>query len=225
MAKIRVARDRPFRLSPGARQLLQCLLEYGSLDQIRLYRLSVTPHQLISSPAAAQDGPHGMVKVILQVKGTTHYDQMGRQVLLEPGSWMIRDLDLPYMVNILEPCELIVAMLPRSSISTAGFALRDLCLRRFSGTTGLGNVVHNVIQTTYQEFVQSEEAAAPDLASAMTQLVRLQLLQVCKELNQDSLREVLQARVKRYVAFPPARSRSLPRSDRPLHALHQTQSP
>jgi hypothetical protein len=48
-------------------------LEYGSLDQIRLYRLAVTPHQLVSSPAAGKNTLHGMVKVILQVKWTTHY--------------------------------------------------------------------------------------------------------------------------------------------------------
>jgi AraC-like DNA-binding protein len=113
---------------------------------------------------------------------------------------MLRDLDLPYVVNILEPCELIVAMLPKASISTARFELRDLCLRRFSGTTGLGHVVHNLIRTTYQEFENLEDSMAPDLASTVTQLIRLQLLQMCTEQTTETLREVLQARVKRYIA-------------------------
>jgi AraC-like DNA-binding protein len=175
-------------------------LEYGSLDEIRLYRLSVTPHQITSSPGMGHHPPRGLVKVVLQVKGTTLYEQMGRQVLLEPGSWMLRDLDLPYIVNILEPCELIVAMLPRSSITSGRFEIRDLCLRRFSGTSGLGHVVHDMIRTTYQEFETLDESMAPDLSSTMTQLIRLQLLQMCTEQSPQSLGEVLQARIKRHIA-------------------------
>src|ERR1700712_4467055 len=69
-------------------------LEFGALDDLRFYRLSVTPHQLVSSPGSGRQAPSGYVKAVFQMRGTTHYEQMGRDIMLEPGSWIMYDLDL-----------------------------------------------------------------------------------------------------------------------------------
>ena len=176
------------------------VLQYGQLDAIKLYKLSVSPHRIMSSSEGVHPNTRGMVKAILQVKGTTHYQQFGREVLLEPGTWMLRDMDVPYSIDIREECELIALIIPQVAVSSSLFNLRDLCLRCFSGTCGPGRIVHNLIYTTYQEFCTLDEWMAPDLASSITQLMRLCLLRINPEQNPTALSEVLRERVRRYIA-------------------------
>ena len=196
-------------------------LEYGSLDEIKLYKLTVTPHRVMSSSEPGHQSTRGLVKAILQVRGTTLYEQMGKQVLLEPGTWMLRDMDLPYSIDIREHCECLIALiLPRSAIDNTLFDFRDLCLRRFSGTSGLGHVVHDLIHNIYQEFSELDESMAPDLSSAITQLLRIYLLQMCPEQTPQALCEVLRERVRRYIASHlRAPDLSL---DQIAHAMHCT---
>jgi AraC-like DNA-binding protein len=175
-------------------------LEFGSLGEIKLYKLTVTPHRVMSSSDPSTQNMRGLVKAILQVRGTTHYEQMGRQVLLKPGTWMLRDMDMPYSIDIQEHSELIALIFPKTSIASARFEIRDFCLRLFSGTFGLGHIVHDLIQDTFQEFGQIEESMLPDLASTITQLIRLYLLQVSPEQDSQSLCEVLRERVLRYIS-------------------------
>jgi AraC-like DNA-binding protein len=174
-------------------------LEYGTLGEIKLYKLTVTPHRVMSSNEPGILASRGLVKAILQVRGTTHYEQLGRQVLLKPGSWMLRDMDLPYSIDIQEHCELIALILPQSAITSSLFDVRDLCLRSFSGTNGLGHIIHDLIQNTFREFGELNESMVPDLASTITQLLRLYLLQVSPEQNPQALCEVLRERVRRYI--------------------------
>ncbi|HEY4379962.1 MAG TPA: helix-turn-helix domain-containing protein [Acidobacteriaceae bacterium] len=175
-------------------------LEFGSLGEIKLYKLTVTPHRVMSSTEVGTQNVRGLVKAILQVRGTTHYEQMGRQVLLKPGSWMLRDMDMPYSIDIQEHSELIALIFPKTSIASTRFDIRDFCLRLFSGTSGLGHIVHDLIQDTFQEFGEIEESLLPDLASTITQLIRLHLLQVCPDQTPQALCEVLRERVRRYIS-------------------------
>ena len=176
-------------------------LKYGSLEEIKLYKLTVSPHRVMSSSEPGPQNASGLVKAIFQIKGTTHYEQMGRQVLLEPGSWMLRDMNLPYSIDIREDCELIALILPRIAIASTLIDSRDLCLRRFDGTSGLGHIVHDLICNTYQEFDGLDESMAPDLAASITQLIRLYLLRMAPEQNPQALCEVLRERVRRYIAI------------------------
>jgi AraC-like DNA-binding protein len=175
-------------------------LQYGKLDVLTLYKLSVSPHSVMSSSEGTHPAARGMVKAVLQVKGTTHYEQFGREVLLEPGTWMLRDMDMPYSIDIREDCELIALILPRAAVSSRLFDLTSLCMRRFSGTSGLGHIVHNLIYNTYQEFGSVDESMAPDMAASITQLMRLHLLRMCPDSNPQALCEVLRERVRRYIA-------------------------
>ena len=95
------------------------VLQYGQLDAIKLYKLSVSPHRIMSSSEGVHPNTRGMVKAILQVKGTTHYQQFGREVLLEPGTWMLRDMDVPYSIDIREDCELIALIIPQVAVSSS----------------------------------------------------------------------------------------------------------
>jgi AraC-like DNA-binding protein len=174
-------------------------LEYGDLDDIKLYRINVTPHQLMSSSSLKRQAPRGHVKVILQKQGATRFEQMGRDILLESGHWTVYDMDLPYLVDVQTHTEALCLLIPRKNLSTARFEFRDLCLKVFPGDCGLGKVAYSLIFNTYQEFGKINEAMAPDLASSITQLIRIHLLQVCAEQDSQALTDVLRERMRRYI--------------------------
>ncbi len=174
-------------------------LECGDLDDIKLYRISLTPHQLMSSASRKRQAPQGYVKVIFQRRGVTRFEQMGRDIRLESGHWTVYDMDLPYLVEVLSDSEAVCLLIPRKNLSTARFEFRDLCLKVFEGDSGMGKIAHDLVFSTYQEFGKINEAAAPDLATSITQLIRIHLLQVYAGQDSQALSDVLRERMRRYI--------------------------
>lgn len=139
------------------------------LGEVRIARLEASPHRVERVPVARDSDP-GDLKMVVQLRGYSVFEQGGRRAWLAPGAWSVYDTTLPYSVTSPEPVLLHVLLLPRARILEGAPALRELLVRPLSGTRGIGRLACETI-------ARALDAGAEELGETVVRQVRLALLE------------------------------------------------
>lgn len=187
---IEEAPDQPFRGS----------FAHSAVADLVLCKISSAPHSVTRTTTFARQYDRGYLKAVLQMKGTSLLDQDGRTTTIEPGFWSLYDTARPYRLTLLDRNELLLVLVPRERIFTAPNNLRNLTVRKFSGSSGVGKLACQLVNNAFDEIALLNQSTSFDVADSITQLLRLALLTGLPEQTLPPSRELLRERIKSLVA-------------------------
>lgn len=118
------------------------------LGELRLCRLEASRHRVERTSGAAGASDPGDLKMVVQRRGCSVFEQEGRRAWLAPGSWSVYDTTKSYTVTNPEDVLQHVLLLPRRVLEGAD-ALRALLVRPLSGTSGMGRVACETIARAF----------------------------------------------------------------------------
>jgi hypothetical protein len=95
--------------------------------------------------------------------------------------------------------ELLTLLIPRARIVTHRLNLNDLIVRRFSGETGLGKLAYQFMTTAFAEIANVNTEHEWEIVGAISQLIRLAMLEVAGEQSDLPVREKWRERIKAYI--------------------------
>lgn len=174
-------------------------LEYAMIGDVTIAKVTASRHRIVRTPIFNGRGHSDFLKVVLQVKGTSCFEQGGRRVVLSPLEWSFYEATLPYCVTAPRGTETLVAIIPRDNIATKRIHLDDLMLRKFSGREGMGKLALQFMISAFDEIPVITPDAEWEIASSISNLIRLALLDATDIPTEISLGQVWRDRVKSYV--------------------------
>jgi AraC-like DNA-binding protein len=176
---------------------LTVAMEYGNLGDIGLCRVRASgQNQLARSGAKRSDA---YLKIVLQVKGTSYYQQRGRNVLMAPRQWSIFELTEPDFASSSDNTETLALTLPQEKVLSWRYNLGDLTARAYSGHVGTGKLVWDFISSVFDAIPNLDPQSEPDLLEPVSHLLRLALAEISGCPTVRSCEKVLRDRIRSYV--------------------------
>jgi hypothetical protein len=164
------------------------------LGELRLCRLEASRHAVERTTGAAGASDPGDLKMVVQRRGCSVFEQGGRRALLAPGSWSVYDTTQSYTVSNPDDVLQYVLLLPRARILGGAAALRELLVRPLSGARGMGRVACETIGRALDAQGGEAPRLSPELGETILRQVRLALLEQAGMLPAASGRELLRER-------------------------------
>jgi AraC-like DNA-binding protein len=170
--------------------------EFASLGGIGFCRLKANGHQLARAGAKRECD---YMKVVLQIRGSQHFQQSNREVLLAPGQWSIYEMAKADTVNVSDGTESLVLVIPREKIDSKRYELNQLTVLPFSGRVGVGKLAWDFMRSAFEEIPNFDSQSETDIVDTMSHLVRLTLLECSGSAAVQSGQGALRDRIKSYV--------------------------
>ncbi len=164
------------------------------LGELRLCRLEASRHVVERTSGTAGLSDPGDLKMVVQRRGCSLFEQGGRQAWLAPGSWSVYDTTQSYTVSNPEDVLQYVLLLPRARILDGAGGLRELLVRPLSSARGMGRVACETIGRALDGTPGADARLAPELGEAILRQVRLALLEQAGMLPAATGRELLRER-------------------------------
>ncbi len=170
--------------------------EFASLGGIGFCRLRASRHQI--ARAGTKRGSD-YVKLVLQIRGSSHFQQGGRDVFLTPRQWSIYEMGEGDTVDVPDRTESLVIVLPRERIVSKRYELKQLTVRAFSGNVGVGKLAWDFMRSAFEEISNFDSQSESDIVDTISHLVRLTLLECSGDAAVQSCQDVLRDRIKSHV--------------------------
>jgi AraC-like DNA-binding protein len=174
-------------------------LEYAMIGDVRIAKVTASPHRIVRKPSFIGGGKSDFLKVVLQVKGTSCFEQGNRSVDLSPLEWSVYEATVPYCISVPQDTETLVAIVPRENIAMKRIHLDDLLLRKFSGKAGIGKLALQFIISAFDEIPVIAPEAEWEIAAAISNLIRFTMLDASEIQTEVSLPQVWCDRIKSYI--------------------------
>lgn len=157
------------------------------LGELRICRLDASRHRVERTSGAAGPSDPGYLKMVVQRRGCSLFEQDGRKAWLAPGSWSVYDTTRSYSVSNPQDVLQHVLLLPRASILDGAENLRELLVRPLSSARGMGRVACETIS-------RALDSGAEDLGEVILRQVRLAMLEQAGALPAQGSRALLRER-------------------------------
>ena len=174
-------------------------LEYGDLGDLRLCRLSASRHRVVRTPDLISQDDRGFLKLVVQLSGSTWFEQDGRRVLLSPGEWSIYDTMRSYTVANANAIEQLVLLVPREKVLRSGLDPRGLMVQRYSARSGIGRLACKLMGTAFDEMASCGAEAAEDISDSISRLIRHSLLERAGIQTPLAQKEDMRERIKDFI--------------------------
>jgi AraC-like DNA-binding protein len=174
-------------------------LEYAMIGDVRIAKVTASRHRIVRTPSFTGRVTNDFLKVVLQVKGTSCFEQGSRSVDLSPLEWTFYEATVPYCVSVPQNTETLVAIVPRDNIATKRVHLDDLLLRKFSGRVGMGKLARQFMVSAFDEIPVITPESEWEIAGAISNLIRFTILDACEIQTEVSLPQVWRDRIKSYI--------------------------
>ncbi len=113
----------------------------------------------------------GVIKVALQLSGSSTVTQRGREVALGPGDIVVYDTSEPYDLRFAESFDLLVAVMPRSALRITETEVREGTARRIGSSSGVGALLCPVLHSLHAEATGAAEVSTSLVSDAVADLV------------------------------------------------------
>jgi len=172
---------------------------HGEVGSVKMCRLSAGRHRVVRTPDLIRQDDRGYLKLVVQLEGSTWFEQNGRKTLLAPGEWSIYDTMKAYSVSNTSPIEQLVLLVPREKVLTERMKADELMVQRYSARAGIGRLACDLMGAAFDEIPGSTPQSAEAIGDAITQLLRHSLLERSGIATDLSHREALRDRIKAYI--------------------------
>lgn len=120
-------------------------LNSRSLGDLQLSEVLGSSAHVRRSPSTIRRSDPGVIKVALQMSGTSTVTQYERQAALGPGDLAVYDTSERYDLALAGSFDMLVAVLPRDSLRISDSELRDATARAIPTTSGVGALLHPML--------------------------------------------------------------------------------
>jgi AraC-like DNA-binding protein len=145
------------------------------LGEVRLCRLQASRHRVVRTAGARGLSDPGYLKMVVQLRGRSLFEQDGRIACLKPGDWSLYDTTRSYLVSSGVPVDLHILLLPRDGILRDRPELAQLLVHRLRGTSGMGKVACDAIAKAFSE--DGPEGSRAAAGARIVELLHLSLLE------------------------------------------------
>ena len=189
-------------------------LQFGDL---RLCRLEASRHRVERTSGAAGLSDPGDLKMVVQRRGCSLFEQEGRRAWLAPGCWSVYDTTKSYTVTNPEDVLQHVLLLPRRILDGAD-ALRALLVRPLSGTAGMGRVACETIARAFDTAGEAQgETILRQVRLALLELSGAQLPLGARGMLRERIEAIIVQRLHDPALDVDAIAAAMGRSKRALH--------
>jgi AraC-like DNA-binding protein len=171
----------------------------GEVGSVKMCRLSAARHRVVRTPDLIRQDDRGYLKLVVQLEGSTWFEQNGRKTMLSPGEWSIYDTMKAYSVSNTSPIEQLVLLVPREKVLTGSMKADDLMVQRYSARTGIGRLACELMGAAFDEIPGSTPQSAEAIGDAITELLRHSLLERSGMPTALSHKEAMRDRIKAYI--------------------------
>jgi AraC-like DNA-binding protein len=173
-------------------------IEHARIGDVGIAKITASRHRVVRTPNRRRLN-NGLLKIAIQMKGVSCFEQQERSVVLSPNEWSIYDTAQPYSLTVPEINEMLIVMVPRDNLLTQRLHLSDLMVRKFTGLAGMGKLAYQFMVSAFQEIPIITPEAEWDIAGAISNMIRLTMLDASEVQSEISLREVWRDRIKAYI--------------------------
>jgi AraC-like DNA-binding protein len=157
------------------------------LGEVRICRLDASRHRVERVSGARGPSDPGYLKLVVQRRGCSLFEQDGRSAWLAPGTWSVYDTTQSYTVSNPQDVLQDVLLLPRSRVFEGAPELSALLVRPLTGARGMGRVA---CESIARALATGESA----LGDTVLRQVRLALLEQSGQHPALGARDVLRER-------------------------------
>lgn len=204
------------------------------LGAVRVSRLDASRHRVVRTAGSSGASDPGYLKLVVQHRGHSLFEQDGRRALLGPGTWSLYDTTKSYTVTTPDAVKLDILLLPREALMRGHPELERLFVHRLRADTGLSRLACDMIRHAVEEAASSplRHARETERGDSIVHAVRLALFEQCGLAKPLSPRWILCDRIKEHVerrlCDPSLDSNSIARalncSKRSLHKAFEDES-
>jgi len=204
----------------------------ADLGAVRLCRLQASRHRVTRTAGATGASYPGFLKMVVQHRGHSVFEQDGRRATLSPGTWSLYDTTRSYSVFNPESVEQHVLLLPREPLLRDGGRTRDLLVRRLGAAGGMSRVACDTIRLALADAGRAGAPLRTELGAVILRLVRLALREQAGiesphppgTLLRERIRALLEHRLADPNLGPASIARALNCSKRTLHKAFEGES-
>lgn len=149
--------------------------EYGAVGRLKLCRIEVTRHRVGTPLDWSPGSRHPAVKVVMQIFGTSIFEQDGECLAVAPGNAIAYDLSRPHcLVNPSRTTQLVV-IVPKELALRHGFPALPVMAQPFSTREGVGRLAFDLVNSTFIELPAISRGCRNELAQTILNLLFLPL--------------------------------------------------
>jgi len=174
-------------------------IEYATIGDVKIAKVTASRHRIVRTPTYPKRENSDFLKVVLQVKGISCFEQGSQRVVLSPGEWSVYDTALPYRIIVPEDTETLATLVPRDNIKMPRIHMDEILLRKFSGTRGVWKLALQFMVSAFEEIPTITPEAEWEIAGAISNLIRLTMLDATEIQAEVSLPQVWRERIKSYI--------------------------
>lgn len=174
-------------------------IAFSTISDVRIAQLTASSHRIVRTPVFVRSSHNDFLKVALQIKGVSTFEQGSRKVVLGPGEWSVYETDQTYRVSVPKDTVTLVVLVPRENVTTRRMRLESNLMRKFSGRTGIGRLAQQFMASAFDEIPAIDPGAEWDIAGAIANLIRLAMLDGSGDRTEVSLPQVWCDRIKSYI--------------------------
>jgi AraC-like DNA-binding protein len=149
-------------------------IETRTLERLKLSRIVASPHRLSSVSDARGDEQHAVVKVMLQLRGSSVFEQDATRVYVNAGDCLAYDVSRPHIVLSPSLSEHLVVVIPQDLAASYDLHLADIGSQRFAAQRGIGHVTRELVEASLDGV---DAGASEQMADLLLRSLRLSLQQ------------------------------------------------
>jgi AraC-like DNA-binding protein len=174
-------------------------LEYGSVGQATLCRLTAGPHRAVHVVDPATGGKPDLVKLLFVLEGGLRLDHGGRTMELREGDWTVCGTGRTYRLTVDRSVKQLLMAVPRQLLCSHQRDIVRLGNRLLSASAGSGKVVREVVASLLDELETLKPETAADLIAMTLELAHMAVQDSVRAEGASSVREMLHERMSGFI--------------------------
>ena len=186
------------------------------LGPCRLSRISASAHGVRVSRLVQHSYDVDSIKCLLQLEGTSSFEQNGKTYAIGPRSWIVYDPTRPYHLNNRSRISQLLLQVPRSNFSSAAIERMSSPHVFSDDPVGVPRVIAAFARTTMDEIAAFDDVSGSRVGDTLARLATTMIATDTDETDDESCTlRILRARVKAYI------ENNLSRSDLDIEEIAQ----
>jgi len=138
----------PLQIGGYASDSIDGRIEMLTVNRLKLSRIVATPHCMALPADANEADQHAVVKIVLQLRGSSIFEQDASRVYINAGDCLAYDVSRPHTIVSPTDTEHLVVVIPGDVAARHDLHLVDLRSQHFAAHRGIGHVTRELVETS-----------------------------------------------------------------------------
>ena len=172
-------------------------IETLTLDRMKLSRIVASSHRIELTRESSPDR-HAAVKIVLQLRGTSIFEQGDSRVYINAGDCFAYDVSRPHVIVSPTCTEHLVVVIPEDLAASYDLHPERGVSERFAAHSGIGQITRQLVETLLDGACDLDADTAEQLSELLLRSLRLSL-RSARPKSQLTSRASLLGRAKAYI--------------------------